>query len=90
MYNKGLGRTQGLDVEKLAQAAMNAGTMGEDCTFPFSGQGLSLPSSGGHDIYSSSAWIQSGNPKAWMVRDEALDLPDRPAFDYRGDLLVVF
>jgi hypothetical protein len=90
MYNKGLGRTQGLDVEKLAQAAMNAGTMGEDCTFPFSGQGLSLPSSGGHDIYSSSAWIQSGNPKAWMVRDEALDLPDWPAFDYRGDLLVVF
>ncbi|KAK1663843.1 hypothetical protein QYE76_052002 [Lolium multiflorum] len=71
-YTKGLARTQGLDVEKLTQAAMNVGTMGEDCTFAFSGQGLSLPSSGGHDICSSSASIQSGNPKAWTVRDEAL------------------
>ncbi|KAM0926268.1 hypothetical protein ACQ4PT_003398 [Festuca glaucescens] len=67
-----VGLGAGLSVELPAPATKGVDTKAEGSAFDFFRQGSTTPSPGGHGSCSSSASIQSGNPKEWTVRDEAL------------------
>ncbi|KAM0829022.1 hypothetical protein ACQ4PT_067147 [Festuca glaucescens] len=75
-YSKGLARSSGLDaaltVELPKPAAKDFDTKVDGSAFDFFRQGLATPSLGGRGGFASSASIQSGNPKEWVVIDEAL------------------
>jgi hypothetical protein len=68
IYGKGLARSlAGLSMVLLTPAAKEVDTKGDDSAFDFFRQGSITASLGGRGGFSSSASIQSGNPKEWAA-----------------------